>query len=368
MTKSSIDQVVIVGPIAVPGQPALGGFQSSNLRLAGVIAGQFGDVSFLRYPDIIGSLGEKLRLYGTVFPKIALSLLLGKGNGSVVHFTPLCRHFLPFELVIALSAKLRGFALVVDIRAGSRINHYRNRSSFYRWMFRTLLKMADAIGYEGQPYGPFIKNIVGNDQAEWLPNFVPAEILNRRVMTQNALGPNLVYVGRLSREKGVAAALAAFKALRELCQDATLTLIGAWDPQFERWIDPALLTLEGLTIAGSLSEKSVLGKLDQAHFFTFLSHFEGEGHSNALTEAMARGCVPVATRHGFSEAVVGAAGLLIEDRDDAKAIAGQIARIWKDGKWAGLSQAATDRVEANFSDRAVASTIAKLYTKATTKD
>lgn len=364
MSARQIDSVVIVGPIAVPGEPALGGFQSSNLRLAGVIGRRFPGVAFLRYPDIIGTLGRKLWLYGTMFPRIALSLLIARGRGSLVHFTPLCRHFLPFELMIALCAKLRGHRLVVDIRAGARIKHYRERGPLYRWMFRSLLRVADAIGYEGKPYGPFIEELVGNDQAEWLPNFVPSSIVRRRG-EQGATGPDLVYVGRLSREKGVAAALGAFRALKQSCPAATLTLIGAWDPGFKKSANPALLAQEGVIVAGSLSEDAVLPRLDAAHFFIFLSHFHGEGHSNALTEAMARGCVPVVTRHGFSEAVVEGVGRAVEDRDDSAAVAALIAEIWTKDDWLSLSQATSDKVELRFSDEAVAATVERLYAKAT---
>jgi len=364
MSSRPVDRVTIVGPIAMPGEPALGGFQSSNLRLAGVVGLRHPMVALLRYPDIIGTLGRKLWLYGTMFPKIALTLLLARGRGSLVHFTPLCRHFLPFELLIALCAKLRGHRLVIDIRAGSRINHYRERGQFYRWMFRTLLRVADAIGYEGKPYGPFIEELVGNDRAEWLPNFVPISIVRRRTGQQPHNGPNLVYVGRLSHEKGVAALLAAFKPLKQTCPCATLTLIGAWDPGFEKAADPALLSEDGVTVAGSLSEEAVLSRLDAAHFFVFLSHFHGEGHSNALTEAMARGCVPVVTRHGFSEAVVGETGRVVEARDDSAAVAARIAEIWTKGDWLSLSQATSDNVELRFSDKAVATTIERLYAKA----
>jgi glycosyltransferase involved in cell wall biosynthesis len=366
MQTETINEVIIIGPIAVAGRPALGGFQSSNLRLAGVISWSQLAVSLLRYPDIIGSLPKKLWLYATSFPGIALSLLARNGSRSIVHFTPHCRHFLPFELVIALCAKTRGYNLVVDIRAGSRISQYRERGPAYQAMFRRLLLMADAIAYEGKPYGPFIQQIVGISHAEWLPNFVPAGIIRKR-QGPNATGPNLVYVGRLSKEKGVVATVAAFQALREICPDSTLTLIGAWDPKFARTIDPSLLEIAGLTVAGSLPEEAVLRHLDDAHFFTFLSQYRGEGHSNALTEAMARGCVPVVTRHGFSEAVVEDTGVVVENRDDSQSIAMRIAEIWTTGEWIDRSHAATERVGARFSDKAIAATLTTLYNEATKK-
>jgi len=233
-------------------------------------------------------------------------------------------------------------------------------------MFRTFLRIANAIGYEGQPYGPFISQLVRNERAEWLPNFVPAAITVRRPAQRDGAGPNLIYVGRLSREKGVIAAISAFRSLKELCPTATLTLIGAWAPSFKKSLDPTLLSLDGISVAGSLPAEEVLRSLDKADFFVFLSHYRGEGHSNALTEAMARGCVPVVTRHGFNEAVVTDAGLVIEDRDDSSRIASLVSDVWNKKDWLRLSHAASERVATRFSDEAVAGVLGRLYEKAAT--
>ena len=104
--------------------------------------------------------------------------------------------------------------------------------------------------------------------------------------------------------------------------------------------------------------------LDRAHVFVFLSLWQTEGHSNALNEAMGRGCVPVVTRQGFSADVVGGCGFVVADRDRLDAAVDWIAARWNAADWTAASNAAVDRIAENFTDLRVLETLRAIYSAA----
>ena len=106
-----------------------------------------------------------------------------------------------------------------------------------------------------------------------------------------------------------------------------------------------------ITYTGALPPERIYAHLDQAHYFIFLSLWRGEGHSNALTEAMARGCVPIVTRHGFSADVVETCGHIVDDREKIEGAVDWIAANWNEAAWTASSRATVRRIADNFTDR-----------------
>ena len=353
-----INSVIVLGAVAMPGQPARGGFQSSNLRLVSVLQKIGPAVSIVRYPEPNGSQVYKGVRYAAALPRILLTVLKRSGRSAAVHFTPYCKHFLPFELMLAAATRAKGARLTIDLRAGTQEVHYRKRGAVYRALYRKLLSLATVVSYEGQCYATFLREVTARKRAVWIPNFVAAATV--RFRTDRPRGPmKLIYVGQVSEAKGVTAALRVLAELRKDRVDASLTLVGSADPAYLDKLRSAGLMTEAVTWTGPLCFDQVREKLDESHYFLFLSLFTGEGHSNALTEAMARGVVPVCSRHGFNEAVVGEAGLVFPDRDKAGEIARAMKQKWD--AWLSLSQQASARVSANFSDRQIMRTLKDLY-------
>ena len=134
--------------------------------------------------------------------------------------------------------------------------------------------------------------------------------------------------------KGVRwSALRIFRLLRRHFPTTTLTLVGPCDAGYRAELDDLGLTGESVAFTGALTPAEVESRLDESHFFLFLTRWFGEGHSNALTEAMARGCVPVASDHGFNASVIGTTELLLADGDDVESGASLLAALWSTGRW-----------------------------------
>ncbi len=295
------------------------------------------------------------------FFRIAYRLLRNDRKCVVFHITPLCKQFLPFELALVLVARIRRMPVIVDLRAGNQIQLYEERSSVYRVMFRKLLRTADAVTYEGEKYAKFVAGIAPRVARQLLPNFVPSTLPRLKSATPKDRPPVMVYVGQLSESKGVPRALEIFREIRRHEPDARFYLVGAGTCEVGRLAGMNGKTGHGVILAGSLPFEEIVPLLDAADFFLFLTNFPGEGHSNALTEAMARGCVPICTRHGFNPEVIGRAGIVVESDMTADAVAARILHCWGTEEWQEMSKEAVHRVRGHFTQAAVAPTLDKIY-------
>lgn len=361
LNRSPVSLIVLVGPVAEPGRPAAGGYESSNLRLVSVLRQICPDVRPLAYPQTRGSVFRKALVYARGFLRLLTKLCRDPGRGAAVHMTPLCRHFLVAELLVGSVARFRGYRLVLDLRAGMQETWFRNSSALYRFAFRRLVALAAAVTYEGEYYGSWLESLVPAKRKNLLPNFVSVSMLCKRAAVSLPPAPRLVYVGAVSEAKGVTAALRAFGRLKRRFPTASFVLVGRCDPDYRGALVRQNLVLEGVSFTGALPPEQVEAELDRAHFFLFLSRWFGEGHSNSLTEAMARGCVPMVSRYGFSESVVARPELVISDREDADGIADRIAAIWSCGRWREISDAMVRRVAENYTDLQARDVLAEIY-------
>jgi glycosyltransferase involved in cell wall biosynthesis len=347
---AGLRKVLVCGPVAVEGKPARGGFESANLRMMALARRLGAEAGALRYPEIEGGVVAKSIAYLVSFGGIGLAILFGSPRGVAIHFTPLSKQFMPWEWALTLLARLKGYKVVIDIRAGSQRRLYLAGGPINRATFRGTLRLAHVIAYEGKPYDAFLQDVVPGKPRFWLPNMIPASELKPRAGFVPD-GPRLVYVGLISEAKGAPAAVTLARRLRARLPGTTLTFIGRRDPDVTPLLDRAGGGESWITYTGALPPERIYAHLDQAHYFIFLSLWRGEGHSNALTEAMARGCVPIVTRHGFSADVVETCGHIVDDREKIEGAVDWIVANWNEAAWTASSRATVRRIADNFTDR-----------------
>jgi len=357
---AGLRKVLICGPVAEAGKPARGGFESANLRMMTLARRLAAEADPLRYPEVEGGALVKAVAYLGSFCAIALAILFGDARGAAIHFTPLSKHFMPWECALILLARLKGYRVVFDIRAGSQRRLYLAGSFINRATFRWGLRLAHVVAYEGRPYDAFLEEVVPGKPRFWLPNMIPASELKARAGF-DAEGPRLVYVGLVSEAKGAVAAVKLARQLRERLPGTVLAFIGRRDPGATPLLEQAGGDAPWIEYAGALPPAEVYARLDRAHYFIFLSLWRGEGHSNALTEAMARGCVPVVTRHGFSADVVDSCGFIVDDRDSIDGAVDWIAANWNASDWTASSRATVARIADNFTDRQALRNLHAIY-------
>lgn len=345
-------RIAYCGPIARAGRPARGGYESANRRLIDDLRLRGFEVREFAYPVASGLEALKLISYLLRFAGITIALVRQRARFEVLHLTPLYGRFLYPEALLFLAGRILGKRVLLDIRAGCFVRLYRERSPLYRALVDNLVGRADILAIEGREDLEFVKaRRVG--PIVYLPNYVNQLSSEEAFALKRDRSPlRLVHFGRVVPEKGIELTIAALKTLLSMGLDAKLEVIGTGHRDYVEALQARTRDLPVIW-KGALPSEEARSRLAEAHFFMFpTSHF-GEGHSNALTEAMAEGVVPICSEHGFNRSVVADTGVLLPSDASALDYAEAIATIWQEGTWSRLSAATHRRVLREFTSDAV---------------
>ena len=358
---AGLPRVYLCGPIGASGEAARGGYQACNARTLEALHRAGVDVVALPYPHPRTHGLRKQLDYVLGFLRLYARLARCE-PGAIVHLTALTVHFVYNEWPLLAIARLRGHRLVYDLRAGTKQPQYESRSGVYRAVFRSGLRAAHEVMVEGEAVIPFIESL-GRAAPVYLPNHLDTDALPwRDAALPPPPTPTLAYVGRIVAEKGVGHMLEAARRLHERGLATTVFVAGDGERGYLQRLQRQYRDL-GVHWLGPLSSRAVLALWRRAHFFVFpTSHF-GEGQSNALTEAMACGCVPIASRHGFNEAVIGDPRLVLPREATPDDYADAVERLWPQG-WPALSVAMQRRARERFSTAAALRTLLAVYRRA----
>ncbi len=359
---SQSPKIAFCGPIAEAGQPAAGGKEAGNRSIISRLRGKGVAVIAFPYPraDRHGNRLVKMAVYGAGLSSLLVRLAVSSRRWDVLHFNGHYRHFIYFEWLFPVLAKILGKRVVVHIRAGDMKAQYKGRSGLYRWVIDRILRFSDAVAVQGLEDVDFV-NERRADLAFYLPNFVTEPVRDNPRLGKPGEMLELVYVGLVASEKGVEVAIQAVCALADTGLAVRLTIVGAGDPDYV-----ASLQAEGAGTAirwlGAVEHGAVRDAVRGSHVFVFPTAWPGEGHSNALSETMAEGIVPVCSDHGFNKQIVADAGVILPPGASGADYADAIARLWNDGSWPIYSRKCTERVGALYTADVVIDKLVALYT------
>jgi glycosyltransferase involved in cell wall biosynthesis len=244
------------------------------------------------------------------------------------------------------------------------LNPVRHRQLLSRWQL-AILKQADAwVAVSEHLHGAMMAAGVPPGRIVTIPNgvdiihFTPQKIAS----TRQATIPQVIFVGRLVKEKGLPILLQAWVTVSQRVKDAVLHVVGGGPLKLE------LQTLaDRLGIVASVRfygrQEAVLPFLQASQLFVLSSHVEGL--SNTLLEAMAVGLPVVATRISGSEDVVlgGENGLLVPP-GDAAALAEAIVSLLNDAVRAeAMGQRGRQLVEQRYSLAHITDNYVQLYAR-----
>ncbi|WP_380058845.1 glycosyltransferase family 4 protein (plasmid) [Falsihalocynthiibacter sp. SS001] len=348
---------IICGPIAPRHGISRGGYETANRRTITLLEGAGWSVTEIPYPDTLGkSFLGRVRAYLAGF--ISIYLGLSPQANVPFHFTPLFKHFILAEYLLLRRAKSRGYRVILDLRAGNKARDRARRGGIYRYLFDKAVKLAGSVSVEGQEYLTLVRNISPNKPLEYLPNFVDTSFIAPSPPPRNK--PRLIFVGTVSPAKGVPNAIALADRLAD--KGFQLDIVGRPIKEYTQAFDNNIKKRIYVHAHGPQNFETVRELLDASTFFIYLTNWAGEGQSNALTEAMARGCIPVVTDHGFNAATVGECGVVVRDREDIESIAASILELDQHNQ----SQAALSRVKTQFSAAHALEVLERLYVPTTT--
>jgi glycosyltransferase involved in cell wall biosynthesis len=212
---------------------------------------------------------------------------------------------------------------------------------------------------QGEGQMPFVESFTGSPPV-LMPNQIDLSAIPARTCSSTAVRPIIAYAGALRPEKGLSTMLDAVEVLRERGFDVDVRIAGTGD---EKFIENLRSRYAHLAISwlGPQTADRVLDLFAGSHFFVFPTWWPGEGQSNALTEAMACGCVPIVSDHGFNAATVGSCGAVLDLDRGPVDYAEAIQRIWESDQWQPLSERSTRRVREHYSSVAVIDHLTEQY-------
>lgn len=255
---------------------------------------------------------------------------------DVVHCLGRYREALLREVMLAGLCRVFRVPLVYDIKAGAFIDAYRSKGFLYRLLIRCVIATAATLLVEGEKYRPFLRDRFGRE-ALFFPNFVPDDDVPITVperSTDEVM--RVLFVGFCHADKGVHEIIDGCRQLAASGIPTRLTLIGAASPDFAARID-VLSPMDNFVYEyqGHQDNAAVREAMLAHDVFCFPSRHLGEGHSNAITEAMMSGMIIACSRVGFLEAVVEERGGYFFESLDAGAIAATLTEIHRDPVEAG---------------------------------
>ncbi len=266
-------RIAYCGPIARPGEPARGGYESANRRLIDDLRARGVAVKEYPYAPERTTAAGKAVAYATNFAATAARVLADAAQWDILHITPLRRHFILPEAVICMNAKARGRPIVVDIRAGNFIRDMSESGRVQIAVQSHLLRHADLVTVEGLEYVDFTSRFT-RAPVHYLPNYVSD--------TATPLGGlriqdpvRLVFLARIVEEKGIETAIDALTALVGQGIDARLEVLGRGVPSYMAKLRDAT---RGLPVdwRGAVNAHEVRPAIRGAHFFVFPTRHDGE--------------------------------------------------------------------------------------------
>jgi len=367
-SKMSCKQVYFIGTLPAKGKTPFGGGEVGNLRTVRMLESFGYRVRTIRRYRSQASetrlqvwVMYPLRFLANVLACFTV-LLLGKRRGSVVHVSGFYGPTIPIETVQVFLAKSLGYRLVYEMRGGGAQHYYENLRNGYRWQFRRIVRKADGILSQGKENEALLKSLCDTPVYHY-PNAVSADFYPALRPEKPADRVNLLFYGRIEVEKNPLLIVEAASLLQRQFDNVTLTLIGSGQRELTARLREKMeaeLAPGSFRFEPGCAHEALPPLLADKHFYLFPSRQLREGQSNALTEAMSFGIVPIASPQGFNRSTVGDDALIVETLS-AEAYAEAVARILREGAFERYSEQVYARFCDLFTEEAVFARMRKVY-------
>lgn len=245
------------------------------------------------------------------------TLLLGRRRNSIVHIVGFYGPMIYLECFLISIAKFLRYKVVYEMRGGGADLYYEEGTVLYHKAFHKALHKADVIFTQGLENEPLIKRINTNIPIFYYPNYVMKDFYPSVYPSKPKDRINFIYFGRISPTKNVDIVVDTFFELCRLYKDIYLEIVGNCTDEsyFIRLKEKIALSEYSsfVKILPACNHEQLKKYLSDKHFYIFPSKEPHEGHSNALTEAMSWGLIPIATSQGFNKSVIGNDSLIVND-------------------------------------------------------
>lgn len=323
-----------------------GGGEQGNRRTLQLMRDAGYDVTTIsKYTKVY--IENKMLLIIVVFSKMVWCLLKlfwvllwGRRKNSIVHIGGIYYTMVYFEIALVCMSKILGYKTIYEMRGGGAREYYDTGSKFYRYAFDQIIKRCDCVFSQGLENYELIDSIVPNKERYYYPNYVMPDFYPAKYPDKKLNPLKLLYFGRISKTKNVDLILDATKIIVERIKDVELEIVGNFvesNYREELYSKVDKLGLQSIvTFKPACSHESLRDILRDNIFYLFPTSETHEGHSNAVTEAMAWGVIPIATPQGFNRSVINNGSLIVEELTP-KAFAERVIQIVENGEVGKLS-------------------------------
>jgi glycosyltransferase involved in cell wall biosynthesis len=348
--------------------PALSAMSGVSTHLRMLLGSRLTE-SFALHHFQVGSEGRRegvaARLARIVSSPFALAAALRARRAALVHLNTSMNSALWRDLVYALVARACGARVLCQVHGGKLPQQVFPRSGLARRLLCRALAFPDALAVLARTELDAYRNFVPGQTVVVAANAVvcaptapprsqPGAVLDRPL--------RLVFVGRLTREKGLRELLRALATARGRGTAAILTVAGTGADEPRLRLLATQLGLSGAVVfAGPVFGKDKMRLLRAADVFVLPSYSEGLPY--ALLEAMSFGVPVIATPVGAIRDVVvdGVHGLLVAPRE-ARAVVAAIEQLAADRhQLAKMGAACRARIASAYSIEHLVHKFAGLY-------
>lgn len=345
-----------------------------------------GQTSARRLKILLESLGYDVRITNRLTPKCQISLLcnlfkflsflidpiryamhlfMQKRNDSYAMVVGYSGFLFPFYFSFIEIAKCLGFQTVFYIKGGFTKDRFNKFNLFTRHSFVIGLKFTDILLSEGEEGLRIAEEHNSEVRSLYLPNFLESSFCLDSCPTKPKDKFNFVYFGRISSSKNVTIVVDVFNIIAARFENVSLTIIGSGEIEYEKIVEERINNSRfnsKIIRISRINHEKLKEILVPQHFMIFPSSELQEGHSNALTEAMGIGVVPIVNNNNFLPAIVGDDSLIAKEMK-AEAYAEIIERVINDGIFEDLSLRMFNRVRSNFTQHVIENKIKNVFEK-----
>lgn len=360
-------KIIFYGSLPREGESPYGGGEVGNMRTVKMLESAGYSVSLIRKYRSKSNWGKIRTL--SVYPfrmieglfKVFFSLLFANRK-SFFHLSGFAGVTIFNEYLIMRIVRILRFPMIYELRGGGAEKFYNEGSFFYKKMFESLVKNADIVFTQGKENIPLLNKISKTPvyhyancvEDGFAPSSCPSK-LNDRV--------NILFYGRIEENKHIDLIVDAVAIIQKEISNVFLTIVGNGNESYIKYISEKMS--KGL-IPGSFSlqpgfqHKDLPSLLLNQHFYMLPSTQVREGQSNAVTESMSFGLVPIASPQGFNRSTIGMDELIV-DHLDPQGYADVVLRIIGDNSFSIYSKAMYDRYCEKFSQKKVFERTLKVY-------
>lgn len=338
---------------------AAGGGQTSARRLVKVLEGLGYEVQVVNriIPAYTSeSLVEKIHKIAGYFidPFRYFFHLLFKSRRNGVSFVIMyAGRLFPFYFSFVRIGKLLGFRTVIYIKGSFTKDKYQSLSTRMKESYASGLRKVDLAFYEGKDGEETSLKVNPQTKAVWLPNYIENDFMPKCLVKRDLEPINIMYFGRLDPGKNIILVVETFDLLCQRLDNIRLNIVGSGESEYTKLIEKRISQSpykDRIIRTSRIDHDKLKEFLPSQHFYLFPT--ESEGHSNALTEAMAYGVVPIASRRGFNASVVGNDSIIVDEMK-AEAYRDVVMNVLENDIFDSLSNEMFERVRTHFNQTVV---------------